>query len=79
MDSTIAVALISLAGTLGGSFAGIMVANKLVNYRLEQLGKKVEKHNNLIDRMYKIEKHHEVLDTRVKDLSVRVNELEDCA
>ena len=33
------VALLSLLGTLGGAFGGIMVANRLVNYRLEQLEK----------------------------------------
>ena len=56
MDSTIVVALLSLAGTLIGSFTGILAANKLTNYRIEQLEKKVEKHNNVIERMYEIEK-----------------------
>lgn len=55
MSETIFVALLSLAGTLLGSLAGILAANKLVVYRIEQLEKKVEKHNNVIDRMYKLE------------------------
>lgn len=56
MTEAIVVALLSLAGTLGGSFFGILTANKLTNYRIEQLEQKVEKHNSLVDRMYKLEK-----------------------
>ena len=40
-------------GTIIGTFAGIMTSTKLTNYRLEQLEKKVDKHNNLVERMYK--------------------------
>ena len=43
MSDTIIVALLSLAGTLIGSLFGIIAANKLVVYRIEQLEKKVEK------------------------------------
>ena len=55
MDNTVVVALISLVGTLIGSLSGILVSNKLVNYKIDELKEKVNKHNNLIDRMYKIE------------------------
>lgn len=55
MSETILIALLSLCGTLGGSMLGVLASNKLVNYRIEQLEKKVDKHNNLIDRMYKCE------------------------
>lgn len=55
MGTEIIVAGFSLAGTLMGSLAGIMTANKLTTYRIEQLEKKVEKHNNLSDRMIKVE------------------------
>ena len=55
MPETIVVALISLAGTAIGSVAGILAANKLTTYRIEQLEIKVDKHNNLIDRTYKLE------------------------
>ena len=44
--------LISLLGTAIGTFGGIMASNKLTNYRIEQLEKKVSKHNNLVERMY---------------------------
>ena len=49
------VALIAFAGTVVGTFGGIMTANKLSNYRIEQLEKKVEKHNNLVERMFRVE------------------------
>lgn len=55
MSETIIVAVLSLVGTLIGSVLGILAANKLTNYRLEQLEKKVEKHNNLVERMYNLE------------------------
>lgn len=55
MTETIIIALLSFAGTVVGSLLGILAANKLTNYRLEQLEKKVEKHNNLVERMYDLE------------------------
>ncbi|MCQ2484746.1 MAG: hypothetical protein MJ168_05370 [Clostridia bacterium] len=51
----IIIAVIAFAGTLVGTFGGILAANKLSNYRIEQLEKKVEKHNNLVERMYHVE------------------------
>ena len=55
MDDSIIVALIALLGTAFGSVAGILAANRLVIYRIEQLESKVAKHNNLIERIYKLE------------------------
>lgn len=52
MDSNI---LITLIGSSIGTFAGILASNKLTNYRIEQLEKKVDKHNSVIDRTYKLE------------------------
>lgn len=48
MSAEIIIAGLSLLGTLAGTAGGIIVSGKLVNYRIEQLEKKVEKHNNLI-------------------------------
>lgn len=50
-----AISLFSMAGTLLGTFGGIVVSNKLTTYRIEQLEKKVEKHNNLVERTYQLE------------------------
>lgn len=47
----VVVGILSLLGTLIGSIAGIMTANRLTIYRIEQLENKVDKHNNLVERM----------------------------
>lgn len=62
----ITTALLSLVGTLAGTFGGIMTSNRLTGYRIEQLEKKVEKHNNLIDRTYKLEEQNAVQDDQIK-------------
>lgn len=51
MDSTIVVAVLSLIGTLGGSIIVGLVSNNKTLYRIEQLEHKVEKHNNVVERM----------------------------
>ena len=76
MSDAVVISLISLIGTLGGSFGGIMVANKLTNYRVEQLEKKVEKHNTIIERTYKLEKVIAVLDNKEKVSEHRLDDLE---
>lgn len=55
MSEAVIVAVIGLLGSGAGAFGGILISSKLTQYRLEQLEKKVESHNNLIDRMYKVE------------------------
>lgn len=55
MKSEIVVALLSLVGTMVGTIGGILASQKLTSYRIGKLEEKVDKHNNLIDRMYKIE------------------------
>ncbi len=55
MNDTVVVAAFSLAGTVIGSLGGILTANKLVNYRLKKLEEKVQAHNNLVERTYKLE------------------------
>ena len=75
MSETI-VALISLAGTLAGTFGGILVSNRLTNYRIEQLEKRVEKHNNLIERTYKLEKQFDVHEEKLKVVNHRIEDLE---
>lgn len=55
VSTEVVVAAFSLIGTLAGTFGGIMASNKLTNYRLDELKKQVEKHNSLIDRMYRVE------------------------
>ena len=69
MTSTVVVALLSLCGTLFGSIAGIMTANKLTTYRIEQLEKKVDKHNSVIERVALLEKDEETVERRIEDIA----------
>lgn len=69
MSTELLVALLALAGTIIGSFTGILVANKLVNFRLEQLEKKVEKHNNLVERIAMAEYDIKIINFRIDDLA----------
>lgn len=68
MEPEIAVAICSLIGTLVGSLAGIMTANRLTNYRIEQLEEKVRKHNNLVERMIKVEQSTKSAHHRLDEL-----------
>lgn len=70
MSETMIVALLSFLGTVLGSLFGVVASNKLTTYRIEQLEKKVEKHNNLIERVYELEKQEALLKERVDDLAV---------
>ena len=71
------VALVGALGSAIGTFAGIMVNSKLVNYRIEQLEKKVDKHNNVIERVYKIEKFDAVIEEEMKVANHRIDDLEE--
>ena len=77
MSDVVIVAVLSLVGTLVGSIAGILTANKLTNYRIEQLEKKVEKHNGVIERVYILEKHEAVIDEEIKVANHRIDDLEE--
>lgn len=76
MQAEIIVAGLSLLGTLAGTAGGIIVSGKLVNYRIEQLEKKVEQHNNLITRTFRLEQSVAVLDERVRTANHRITDLE---
>lgn len=67
MSETVIVALLALIGTLGGSFLGILASAKLTNYRIEQLEKKVEKHNNVVERFYILEGRFDELERKVQE------------
>ena len=76
MQTEIVIAIFSLAGTLIGTFGGIMASQRLTQYRIEQLEKKVDKHNTLIDRMYKLEERVEILDEKITVANHRIGDLE---
>lgn len=68
MADTVLVAILSLVGTLGGTFGGIITSAKLTTYRIEQLEKKVEKHNNFAERIPVLEEKIKVEEHRIEDL-----------
>lgn len=68
MDGSIVVAILSLIGTLIGTLGGIVAANKLVAYRIEQLEKKVEKHNQVVERVYILETKEAVMEEEIEQL-----------
>ena len=77
MPAEVITAALSLVGTLVGTLGGIALSSNLTNYRIEQLEKKVEKHNNLITRTYKLEQECAVMDEKVKVANHRIDDLED--
>lgn len=76
MIGTIVVAAFSLVGTIIGSIAGILTANKLTNYRIEQLEKKVEKHNSVLEKLYDLEAREEVVEEKIRVANHRIDDLE---
>ena len=74
--SVIIVGILSLLGTLFGSIAGIMTANKLSTYRIEQLEKKVDAHNNLHNRVVILEEHDKEHAKDISDAFTKIRTIE---
>ena len=68
--------LIGLAGSGMGSVLGVLASAKLTSYRLEQLEKRVQAHNNLIERTYKLEERTELQDEKLRSAARRLESLE---
>lgn len=64
MTGEILVATLSFIGTCIGSWGGL----KLMSYRIEQLEKKVDKHNNFAERIPVVEEQIKVINHRIEDL-----------
>lgn len=75
MDAII-VALIGLAGSAIGSILGVIASARLTSYRIEQLEKRVQAHNNLIERTYKLEERTELQEEKIKVANHRIEDLE---
>lgn len=67
MNDTIIVALLSFLGTCVGSFAGM----NLIKYRITQLEKKVEKHNSVVERTFRLEDDIKYIKEEISELKVR--------
>jgi hypothetical protein len=76
MSETVIVAIISLTGTLFGTLGGIVASGKLTGYRIDRLEEQVKKHNNVIERMYKLEERTAVVEEQVKMANNRIDDLE---
>lgn len=76
MSPEITVAALSLAGTLVGTWGGIMTSNKLTGYRIQQLEEKVEKHNQVVEKVFRLEDNCVLLDEKIKVANNRISDLE---
>lgn len=63
----IIVAILGMIGALGGSYFANRKNMALIEYRLKQLEEKVNKHNNLIERTYQLEKEVAILQEEIKE------------
>ena len=68
--------IFSLLASLVGTFGGIVTSTKLTNYQINELKKRVDKHNNVIERTYKLEEHSKYLDERIARLESEVENYE---
>lgn len=77
MSAEIIVAIITGICTLAGVVITVWVGNSKTIYRIEQLEKKQDKHNSLIERVYLLEKHEAVVDEEIRVANHRIKDLEN--
>lgn len=68
MDLTTLLNLLPTLGTILGSALGVIASSKVWQYRIQQLERKVEKHNNLVERTYRLEGRVTEVEHDVADL-----------
>lgn len=76
MSDTVIVALLSLAGTMAGTYLANRKASALIAYRLEQLEEKVNKHNQVVERTYRLEDNDKLMEEKIKVANHRIEDLE---
>ncbi len=68
MEQSAIVAIISMLGTVFGSLSGVMISAKLTNYRLEQLEKKVDKHNSFAEKIPLLQMRIDTLERKLNHI-----------
>lgn len=76
MSDAVIVAIIGLCGSGMGSLVGALVSNKVWQYRIEQLEKKVEGLGAIIEKTYKLEEENTLFDEKFKVMNHRISDLE---
>lgn len=83
MNDVIVVALIGAAASIAGSVMSMVVSSRksrqqagLTLYRIDQLEKKVQQHNNIIERTYRLEELAHITDEKIKVVNHRLTDLE---
>lgn len=81
MTSEIIVALLALAGTLIGTFSGIITANKLTNFRIEKIEERLNKMDTLDQRLDSVElrqsMHDTIIDALRKEIDRNINDIRE--
>ena len=70
------VGSLSLVGTLVGSYFSNRKASALIAYRIEQLEEKVNRHNGVIERVYRLEQEERIIEEKLKVANHRIDDLE---
>ena len=68
MSEAIVVALIGVLGSGLGAFVGVMTSAKLTQFRLQKLEEKVDKHNSVIERTFRLEGRMTEVEHDIRDL-----------
>lgn len=77
MNENIIIAVLALVGTLAGAYLANRKSSALIAYRLEELEKRVQAHNNLVERTYHLEEKTEVQEERIRVINHRIEDLEE--
>lgn len=75
MNTEVLIAVLGFVGTIVGSAIGAFGGLKLTSYRLEQLEKKVDKHNNVIERTFVMEERQKNQDERLDAVERRLDQV----
>lgn len=76
MSETIIIGILGFLGTVVGSGFGVLASSRLTVYRIEQLEKKVDEHNNIIKRTYELEKKADLFEQELEFLEKKIKEEE---